>query len=131
MGKKKKRERKNGEGFYPTWKVNDSKTGRFGCSIKLQGPYLMMIVEMYEKDNIKEVIKKIKDHTNFVIEQYKNGGIYIERVCVVDSDEVMRQINNIAIDESRFDENGKQDVTFETTDLITGEFVPFDITINR
>jgi len=90
-----------------------------------------MIVEMYEKDNIKEVIKKIKDHTNFVIEQYKNGGIYIERVCVVDSDEVMRQINNIAIDESRFDENGKQDVTFETTDLITGEFVPFDITINR
>lgn len=149
MGQKKKREGRNREekkrngkkniegegknrkGFYPTWKINDSKTGRFGCSIKFQGLYLMMIVEMQEKDKIKEVIKKMKDHANFVIEQYKNGGIYIERVCIVDSDEVMRQINNLAIDDSKFDENGKQDVALEITDLITGEFVPFDITVNK
>lgn len=125
------REGKNNEGFYPTWKINDSKTGRFGCSIKFQGHYLMMIVEMQEKDKIKEVVKKMKDHANFVIEKYKNGGIYIERVCVIDSDDVMGQINNIAIDGSKFDENGKQYVTLEITDLITGEFVPFDITVNK
>lgn len=124
-------EGKKREGFYPTWKINDSKTGRFGCSIKFQGPCLMMIVEMQEKDKIKEVIKKMKDHANFVIEQYKNGGIYIERVCIVDSDDVMEQINNLVIDGSKFDENGKQDVTFEITDLITGEFVPFDIAVNK
>ena len=139
MGQKKKREEKkniegegkNREGFYPTWKINDSKTGRFGCSIKFQGPYLMMIVEMQEKDKITEVIKKMKGQANFVIQQYKNCGICIDRVCIVDSDEVMEQINNLVIDGNRFGENGKQDVTLEVTDLVTGEFVPFDIMVNK
>lgn len=73
----------------------------------------------------------MKDHANFVIGQYKNSGIFIERICVVDSDEIMGQINNFAIDSSKFDEGGKQDMMLEVTDLITGEFVPFDITINK
>ena len=125
MGQKKSRERKregeniernDREGFYPAWIVNYSDTGCFGCSIKFQGPYLIVIVDMEEKDKIKEVIKKLKDHANFVIGQYENSGIFIERICVVDSDEIMGQINNFAIDSSKFDEGGKQDMTLEVTD---------------
>lgn len=38
MGRKREgenRERKDREGFYPAWIVNDSDTGCFGCSILL------------------------------------------------------------------------------------------------
>lgn len=115
--------------FNPSRDIFEGNVRLFGFTIRQQGPKLIIIIKIYEESRRKEILDKIAIMVGIMINSVKYRGIDI--IYVVDSKDILDQIARYKIDHSKFGEDlmQKQDVTIETVDIITGEYVPVEFSL--
>lgn len=136
MSKKQKKVKKSQE-----WKKKGGKlvpktivsekdgTELFGFTAKPQGPNLMIMIDIYDEEKREEAINRFRESCEQLIEGYIKEGVFIKRVCLIDSNQIIPELNKCTVIR---DENNvviKQDVTIDMVDLITGDLIPFEMTI--
>lgn len=114
--------------FNPSKDVYDKDNKKlFGFIVRQQGRKLVMITEIYNESRKKEIVEKTKIMAAMAEMIVKKQGI--DRVCVVDSNDVNEQLVKYHIDPLKFDKDKKQDVTVEVEDWVRGGFISVDFTM--
>lgn len=102
MSKKQKKVKKSQE-----WKNKGGKlipktivskkdgTKLFGFTAKPQGPNLMIMIDIYDEEKREETINRFRISCDGFIEGYTKEGIFIERVCLVDSSQIIPELKKM------------------------------------
>ena len=105
-------------GFYP-----DFKNDEIGYSVRPSNDRIIIMIEIYKKEKTKEALDKMmlaKDVIKNQIYRLKGEGV---EVNVIDALEVLKQIDKHT--------NVKSDTCIEVIDLLTGEFVPIELIVEK
>ena len=128
--KKSQEWKKKGGKLIPKTIVSEKDgTELFGFTAKPQGSNLMIMIDIYDEENREETINRFRESCDELIEGYAKEGIFIKRVCLIDSNKIIPELNECTVIR---DENNvviKQDIVIDMIDLITGDLVPFEMTI--
>lgn len=136
MSKKQKKVKKSQE-----WKKKGGKlipktivsekdgTELFGFTAKPQGSNLMIMIDIYDEEKREETINRFRESCDELIEGYAKEGIFIKRVCLIDSNQIIPELNECTVIRDESNVVIKQDIAIDMVDLITGDLVPFEMTI--
>lgn len=104
-------------------------TELFGFNVKPQDTNLMIMIDIYDEGKREETINRFRESCDEIIEGYVDEGVYIERVCLIDSNQIIPELKKCTVVRDENDIVIKQDVTLDMVDLITGDLVSFEMTI--
>lgn len=128
--KKSQEWKKKGGKLIPKTIVSEKDgTELFGFTAKPQGSNLMIMIDIYDEEKREETINRFRESCDELIEGYAKEGIFIKRVCLIDSNQIIPELNECTVIR---DENNvviRQDIAIDMIDLITGDLVPFEMTI--
>ncbi len=107
----------NGE-FFP-----DFRSDEIGYSVRQNSGRLLIMIEIYKKEEKKEILDKMVVVKNKIIEEMllRTGEDVI--VSMVDAREIIEQVNKY--------NNASNDVCIEVIDLLNGDFVPVELTVKK
>lgn len=128
--KKSQEWKKKGGKLIPKTIVSEKDgTELFGFAAKPQGPNLMIMIDIYDKEKREDTINRFREYCDELIEGYAKEGIFIKIVCLIDSDQIIPELKKCTVIRDENDVVIKHDVTIDMVDLITGDLVPFEMTI--
>lgn len=90
---------------------------QFGFKISVKHPYIIVHLEIYDDNKRDEIIDIFRNFTDYIFNENKEKGI--KRVVLVDAKDVQKQLAN-----NKDNIDNRKDFIIETTDLLTGEFIP-------
>lgn len=100
----------------------------FGISVNQQGPRLLIFIKIYQENRREEIIDKTKIMARVAEEMLASQDI--QRVCIIDSKDVVEQLSKRQMLESELIEVEKGDkkfgITIEVLDLVRRDFVPVE-----
>lgn len=104
-------------------------TELFGYTVKPQGHNLMVMIDIYKEDKRNEIIDRLKSSRDDIIQGHHTEGIYVSRMCLIDTNDIIPQLDKCVVKKNDKGIVVEQDITIEVVDLFTNDLVPFEVRI--
>ncbi len=90
---------------------------KFGLRISYGHPFIIVHLEIYDKEKRNEIIDTFRTFVNHIFEENKEKGI--RKVFLVDAIDVKKKL-----EKNKYKIHNRKDFVLLTPDLLTGEIIP-------